>query len=290
MATESYDLNIQEFDLSQIKMKAKNTPRILVYGPTGSGKSSLILEFLYHNQDIPFVTVVSPTEKFNHTYTGIIPDMFIHDFSKEIIRKFLARQEFIQEKCESDHAYHDADPRAILILDDCLHKIKNIRNDEDMDFLFIAGRHVSACSIFALQDPVGLSPTQRGQISYSFIFYEDKETNKKKLYEHYAGIFPNYKFFSETLDYVTQDYGCLVIDHTNRSGRRLDDKIFWYRAKIRPKFKMCDDRFWKMSPNSQVKDENEEHHLKDRRRNLNIRRLRTHHDYEPEYNPQIFKF
>jgi len=283
--SQLYNLNIREFDLSQIKMKIGHTPRILVYGPSGSGKSSLIIDLLYHNQDVPIVTVVSPTERFNHTFKDIVPDIFLHDFNKEVIKKYTQRQENIQEKYAEDPEYKNVDPRSILILDDCLHKIKNIRNDPEMDFLFIAGRHVSACPIFAIQDPIGLSPTQRGQLSYAFIFYEDKHTNLKKLYEHYCGIFPDQKTFNEVLDYVTQDYGCLVIDYTNKKTRNLEDKIFWYRAKLRSNFKMCDDMFWNIKPidsisESKLTDDGRNHYL-------NIRRIRSYSNEEEEYNPNI---
>lgn len=281
-------LSLQEFDLKQIKMDICGTPRILVYGPTGSGKSLLIVDILYHHQDVPIVTIVSPTERFNHTYKDIVPELFIHDFSKEIIKKFIQRQEFIQDKQKNDPKYKKIDPRAILILDDSLHKIKKISHDEDIDFLFIAGRWVSAAPIFAIQDPIGLSPTQRGQLSYTFIFYDPLETNKKKLFEHYAGVFPNYRMFSDALDYYSQDFGCLVIDHTNKRARKIEEKVFWYQAKKHPKFRMCDEQFWNALKVDQVEDETE------KLKNTNItnksgitefRRLKKEHI--EEYNPSL---
>lgn len=287
------NLALKQFLLSQIKMEICNTPRILVYGPTGSGKSSLIRWLLYYHQDIPFVTVVSPTERFNHTYGDIVPDMFIHDFSKDIIKGFIQRQEFIQDKQKNDPAYAQVDPRAILILDDCLHKIRNIKNDPDVDFLFIAGRWVSSAPIFSIQDPVGLSPTQRGQLSYSFIFYDPLETNKQKLYKHYAGVFPSYKMFSEALEYYTQDFGCLVIDNTNKKSRKLEDKVFWLQIPDPekcpiPKFKLCDEQFWKMPPVDQIEDDNSKE-LRLNSNKIQFRRIKSE-PLEPEYIPRIKRF
>lgn len=282
-------LSLNEFDLGQIKMEICNTPRILIYGPTGSGKSFLILDILYHHQDVPIVTVVSPTERFNHTYKDIVPEMFIHDFSSEIIKKFIQRQEYIQDKQKNDPLYSSIDTRAILLLDDCLHKIKNIKFDPDIDFLFIAGRWVSAAPIFAIQDPIGLSPTQRGQLSYTFLFYDPLETNKKKLFEHYAGVFPNYKMFSDALDYYTQDFGCLVIDHSNKRARKLEEKVFWYQAKKHGKFKMCDEKFWNVPKINQVEDTTD---LKTHSNSsptksgiTQFRRLKKEH--VDEYNPSL---
>lgn len=54
---------------------ARNT---ILYGESGTGKSTIILDILFHlKQHIPSCIVVSPTESANGTYTGIIPDLMI---------------------------------------------------------------------------------------------------------------------------------------------------------------------------------------------------------------------
>lgn len=290
------NLNIKPFDLSKCRVQVGNAYRSLVYGPSGSGKSSLILELLSHNLDVPVVSVMCPTEKFNHTYKGIVPPAFIHDFSKEGMKQFIYRQEFISDKCKNDPRYKDVDPRGIYVFDDCLHKIKKIREDEDIDFMFIAGRHVSMCPIFALQDPIGLSPVQRGQISYTFLFYDPLQTNREKLYQHYAGVFPTKKCFFEVYDAVTQNYGYLVIDNTNKQARSLEEKVFWGRTKpasMLRRFKTCDPKYWNMRPNNEIDEDSDDDKYNrnpryERNTRLNIRRLKnsgeTNHD---DYNPNV---
>lgn len=294
---KTVNLNIRPFNLANITMKMKrgDMPRIMAYGPSGSGKSSLILEILYYNQDVPFVSVMCPTEKFNHTYRDTVPPMFIHDFNKETMKQFIHRQEFISDKCENDPVYRDVDPRGIYVFDDCLHKIKKIREDEDIDFMFIAGRHVSMCPIFALQDPIGLSPIQRGQLSFTFIFYEPLQTNREKLYQHYAGVFPTKQCFFEVLDKVTQSYGCLVIDNTNKQARSLDEKVFWYRTKpttTLKRFRTCDPVYWNMKPSDEVDEDFEDEQYNrnpryERNTRLNIRRLKTSGSDIDEYRPTV---
>jgi len=295
MSKSTVVFNIKEFNLSQIKMKAGYMPRLLLYGPSGSGKSSLVLEILSYNRDVPIVCAMCPTEKYNHTYKDIIPAMFIHDFNKDTMKQFIRRQEDISNKVQNDPAYRDVDPRGIYVFDDCLHKIKRVREDEDLDFLFVAGRHVSMTPIFALQDPIGLSPVQRGQISFSFIFYEPLQTNKEKLYNHYAGVFPTKKCFYETLDRVTQNFGCLVIDNTNKQARSLDEKVFWYRTKPASqlkKFRCCDQMYWDMKPSDQVDDPDDDEHYNqnnpqyERNTHVKVRRLKGGNQTE-EYNPNV---
>ena len=67
--------------------------------------------------------------------------------------------------------------------------------------------------------------------------------------------------------------------------RNLEDKIFWYRAKLRSNFKMCDDMFWNIKPidsisESKLTDDGRNHYL-------NIRRIRSYSNEEEEYNPNI---
>ena len=56
-------------------MIGKNT---ILYGESGTGKSTIIIDILYHLKDIiPSCIIISPTESANGTFTDIIPNLMI---------------------------------------------------------------------------------------------------------------------------------------------------------------------------------------------------------------------
>ena len=73
------------------------------------------------------------------------------------------------------------------------------------------------------------------------LFVEGDEcVESEKLYDHYAGIFPDFKTFNNAMDECTADFRCPVIDNTNTSGK-IEDTVFWYKAKPREDFRVG---FW----------------------------------------------
>jgi hypothetical protein len=64
---------------------------------------------------------------------------------------------------------------------------------------------------------------------------EDMYSNRKRLYEHYAGMFPTRDIFDQVFLKVTENYGCMVINNRVRSTD-IRKKVFWYRAKKTPEF------------------------------------------------------
>jgi energy-coupling factor transporter ATP-binding protein EcfA2 len=67
---------------------------IMLFGTSNSGKSTIIKDLLHLlSPHIPNILVCCPTNKLNQSYTGIVPEQFIHDDVKEdIISKILKRQ------------------------------------------------------------------------------------------------------------------------------------------------------------------------------------------------------
>lgn len=50
----------------------------ILYGESGTGKSTIMLDILYNLRGhIPTCVVISPTEASNGTYEGIIPDALV---------------------------------------------------------------------------------------------------------------------------------------------------------------------------------------------------------------------
>ena len=231
--------NIRRFDMSKMSSDAV----IIMLAKRRSGKSYLCRDILYHHKKIPDGIVISPTEKASPYYKNFIPEIFIYnDYKPDIVGKLLKRQEKrIQKKVGSDQ-------RTFLVMDDCLYDNKWVK-DAPIRNIFMNGRHYKVMYMLLMQYPLGITPALRSNIDYCFLLKEPNISNRKKLYEHYAGIFPTFDMFSETLDKLTVDYSCMVIDNTNRSGK-IEDTVFWYKAQERSDFKVGGDSYWRYHNNN----------------------------------------
>jgi len=73
---------------------------------------------------------------------------------------------------------------------------------------------------------------------------EDNAASRRKLWEHWAGVFPKYDLFEQVFLQVTNNYGCMVINNRIKTTD-LSKKVFWYKAKKVPDFKIGIPRFIK---------------------------------------------
>ena len=245
MSTQTVNVCLKRFNMSSIPDHA-----IIVFlGKRKTGKTQLVIDYLYHHRDFPLGTVISETDEFNGTFKPHIPSIFIHpEYKSELIDNVLKRQKKICRHCKLDQKYKNVDPRAFLILEDCLADAKNWVNDKNIKWIFMNGRHAQLTFLLTMQYPLGIPPAYRTNIDYIFICKEPKVNNLKRLYEHYAGIFPTFQMFRDVLTQVTKDYGCMVLDNTSTSSL-LSEQVFFYKADINQPnfngFKMCYDVFWK---------------------------------------------
>lgn len=258
---DHFNFNIKEFDMSKV-----GDGKVIVFiGKRNSGKSVLAVNYLYHNQDIPVGTCISATDEFNQTYKGKVPDMFIHEeYSAELIEKFVHRQQWLTRKKKNKSSpdweqYRDVDNRAFLIFDDLAFDSNTWVKDKNVKFIFMNGRHVGITFLITMQYMLGIPPSLRTNVDYIFICRENKVTMKKKLYDHYAGMFPDYNMFSQVLAECTKDFGCLVIDNVTKS-EKLEDQVFWYKADISKhnNFRLCDDSFWISQPRNEIIEDEED--------------------------------
>jgi hypothetical protein len=245
-------LDLQEFDMRRISFDPTKSqgPIIVLIGRRDTGKSFLVRDLLYNHQDIPVGTVISGTEAGNGFYSDIVPKLFIHDtFDVSLITKSLARQETMINLQKTTKP--NLDPRAFIILDDCLCDNKWTK-ETAIRTVFMNGRHWKLLLIITMQYPLGMPPILRTNIDYVFILREPYISNRKKIYEHYAGMFPNFDSFSQVMNQCTENYECLVIDN-NSKHNDLCKQVFWYRAKDRPDFKLGSKQLWEMSKNLPAK-------------------------------------
>ena len=180
------EIQLKKFDITQIK----DDKVVVLIGKRDTGKSYLCKDILYYHNSIPVGQVISGTEAANQFYTELVPKLFIHEeFNTEIVTNMLKRQKMMVEKKNNGE---NVDPRAFLILDDCLYDNKWTR-DPCMRAVFMNGRHWKLLFILTMQYALGVPPNLRTNIDFIFILRENYVSNRKRLYEHYAGMFPGIK-------------------------------------------------------------------------------------------------
>ena len=220
-------LPIREFKLEWMC----ENPSICMIAKRGSGKSWVVRAILNHFKDIPGGVIISPTDRMSSFYGKFFPEAFIfYQYKSEIIEKMLYRQELIIEK-EKQKAKEGKriDPRAFLVMDDCLSSKGSWVKDEPIMKMFFDGRHYKIMYILTMQFPLGIQPELRCNFDYIFLLAEDFMSNQKRLYDHYAGMFPTFDSFRHVFLELTEDFGCMVI--VNRGSKKTFlDKVFWYKA------------------------------------------------------------
>lgn len=236
-------LQLKKFDMSSIAPDKV----VVMIGKRNTGKSFLVKDLLWYHRQIPVGTVISATESANCFYGNMVPPIFIHnEYNEEIIQRVLTRQErLIHKKRRGGHNAALINPSAYLILDDCLYdnswtRSKHIRS------LFMNGRHFKMFFIITMQYALGIPPNLRTNIDYVFILRENIVQNRKRLYECYAGMFPNFEVFCQIMDQCTENYECLVINN-NAQSNRIDEQVFWYKATSHPPFRLGKPEVWNYS-------------------------------------------
>lgn len=242
-------IELKPFNMSSIPPGKK----IAAIGNTGSGKSVVVKDYLYHHQSsFPIGTIISPTEELNETFKNHVPSILIHnEYSNEIIAKIVQRQIEITRKINTEPVkYANVNPYAFCIMDDCLADVHLWKTDRNIRWIFENGRHAKLTFIITLQYVLGLPPHLRCNIDYIFLCRTAKLNEQKKLYEYFAGMFDSFAQFREVFIQCTKNYGCMVINNNALQSDSIQDQVFHYRVNLKNKpdfdtFKLCLPLFWK---------------------------------------------
>jgi hypothetical protein len=256
-------LELKKFDMKSISFKPNENkgPVVVLIGKRDTGKSFLVRDLLYYQQEIPIGTVISGTEEGNGFYGKMVPKLFVHnEYNTAIIENILKRQRTVLKQIKKEmetYKRSTIDPRAFVILDDCLYDNTWAR-DKMMRLLFMNGRHWKVMLVITMQYPLGIPPTLRTNIDYVFILRENYIANRKRIYENYAGMFPTFESFCQVMDQCTENYECLVINNNSKSNK-LHDQVFWYKADNHGDFRLGSKEFWELSKGMKDEDDEEQY-------------------------------
>lgn len=233
---------------------------IFIVAKRNSGKTILVKDILYHlGKRYPIAMVISPTEQLNRNFGNNVPPLFVHyKYSDELLGKLLERQQFVVKRYNDDPSIN---PNCVLVLDDCLGSLSEMRKDDNYRTIFVNGRHYKLDVIITSQYVLALTPLQRGNLDYIFLLLDNNQSNIKKYYEQFGGVFDNFNQFKKIYQKLTENYGCMVINNKIRSSR-IEDCVFYYKVNMNQPhfndFKICDNRYWNLqlpNPNKHNLDE-----------------------------------
>lgn len=220
-------LPIPEFSLKEMC----KDPSIIMIAKRGSGKSWIARAILHEFRDIPVGIIISPTEDKSPFFSEFFPDSYIYyEYKSDTIKKLLFRQNKIIEKSsEKRQKGKYVDPRAIIVMDDCLASDRSWAKDPQLKELLYNGRHSRVTYLLTMQFVLGIDPKLRGNFDYIFLLAENFTSAKKKIYDHYAGMFPDFNSFREVFDQLTSKFGAMVIKNRGNNAT-LFDMVAFYKA------------------------------------------------------------
>jgi len=216
-------------------------------GKRGTGKSTLVTDILYHKRHLPAGVVMSATEEGNHWYQQFIPDLFIYgEYDKDIVERVIDRQrKMVNLKTPPGKPpLTSKDIGSFILMDDCMYDKKFLK-DSCIRQCFMNGRHWKIFFMLTMQYCMDLSPDLRANVDYVFVARENVIQNREKIYKSFFGIFPNFDMFNQVMNACTENYEVLVLDNTSKSNR-IEDCVFWYKAKIRKSFRVGSNQFWNL--------------------------------------------
>lgn len=248
MCSTTPNFNFKKFNLSDIEDHAA----ICMIASRNSGKSVLVRAILENKKHFPAGVIIAPTDKLSGFYNDFFPQSFIHyQYSSELLSKIFLRQTMIIEKNKEriKNGKKPVDTRLFLVMDDCLAQKGSWMKDQNILELLQNGRHYHITFILTMQYALGITPELRSNFDYVFLLSEDFISNQKRLYEHFAGMFPSFEIFKRAFSKITENFGAMVINKRIKSAN-LTDKIYWYKAdidKISQKFTVGNGNFIKFN-------------------------------------------
>ena len=206
-----------------IPEKAQERRVWLIIGSRNTGKSVLLKDLLYRTQKkTDFIMAMTSTISSANTFKSFMPPELVYTdgYNFEIADEFL--------KVSSELAARGKVRNMTLCLDDVMFDPK-VMKSKTQNNLHLNGRHYNT-SIFNTTQYTMLVPANiRSNVDYVFALKDTTRSNRKRLYEHFFGVFSSFSEFEKVFNKCTDNFGALVLDRTVSSSKMFD-LISHYRA------------------------------------------------------------
>lgn len=232
----------------------------VIVAESEGGKTTLGVDLMWHKRHLPAWFLFSTSEGCSQRLSQTIPPIYTYPtFDLEALEKVYKHQEhkikkYTRKRSEAERRRLPDDELPIEerfeknpcvggYYEDCFAD-KKLFNKPIIKDLFKNGRHRMMFSIVPMQYIMDLPLDCRKQVKYWFLLREDSPETRKKLFHQVGGACKTQEIFDEIMTQCTPNYGCVVIDNICKS-KKIEDRVFWYKAKIRPAFRVGAARYWR---------------------------------------------
>ena len=214
------DLPISEFDLNSLV----EHPAFIIIGKRGCGTIELVKQIISHQlteEKIDQILIFSSTDKFQQSYSDIC-DNVLYKYDGNIIDDLICNQTKLLEKNIKNNV--------LIVFHDVFGQKGKWTADVNLQEILFNGRYYNISIILTMQFPIGLSPEIRSNFDYYFLFADDNISNKKRLYDHYAGIFDTFKIFEQVYKQLTNEKYCSMVLINKPDSKNIFEKVKWFKA------------------------------------------------------------
>lgn len=218
------------------KLKKKLIPDrgvIVFTGCTGSGKTVAMIDVMYHKRHLfDQVIVMSGSQETCDEFARHVPPVCIFNhYDEERLAK-------IYDKQELDNGMGCMRP-ILIVLDDLMFLHKILTKSTLLNRIFMNGRHAGILLFISMQYCKSLTPDFRAQVKVCFVGHDKSAERRKKVYEAFGTVFSAFNDFDNCMRACTKKYKMMVLPTTNNSSDAIEENVFWFKARLHKKFKMC---------------------------------------------------
>ena len=239
------ELNIRRFDPKTVP----DLGVVVFVGRSGSGKTVAMMDMLYHKRKKfdRFLVMSGSTDTAADFARHIPPICVFEGFDEQRITNIYKEQ-------EANVARGICKP-LMIILDDLMYQSKLLEKSEVMNRIFMNGRHAQILVFISMQYCKSLGPCLRQQATYIFATREKNPENRGRIYESFNTVFHSKSEFDAVFNACTKNREILVLSNTFNESDEITANAFWYKAKMRKKFKVNRKSVaWSLSKNLYDKD------------------------------------